>query len=549
MNCQEAQDRLVELLSETLPPALRGDLEAHLSACAACRAERERLDRQERQLREHFQALRGLGKAKILSLPERRRPGVRAWAAAAAVLLVAGFWLLRPEGGPPPAYGDVKVVKQGFTVTVFNEDLALVKDRRQILNLRPGVNRFRFEDVPGRLDPSSVRFRSETDPEGCKVLEQNFEYDLVSQQKLLRKYVDREIGFERLDPKTEVRQRLKGTLLSPEGAVRTPSGEVLTAFPGAAVLPELPEGLLTRPALAWALEVPRERQHETTVSYLTGGMAWHADYIATLTGAKTLDLDGWVTVTNESGAGFPDAQLKLVAGDVHRMREEVEILKYALEEAEKCEQSDKGFQEKSFFEYHLYTLDRSTTLRDRETKQISLLGAKGVPYGTELVYEPARDPRVQRFLVFKNTREANLGMPLPAGSLRLRAIDRDGEAEQVSFASIEHTPKGEEVRIPRGADFDLVGERTLRQTLTLERRVVHEVEIRLRNHGEEPAAITVLERLEGDWSITQQSHPHQKKDAATASFGVEVPAGGETVIRYTWERQANGNERPIRIQR
>ena len=440
-------------------------------------------------------------------------------------------------------------------MTVFNEDLGLVRDRRQILNLRPGVNRFRFEEVPARLDASSVRFRSDTDPEGCQVLEQNFEYDLVDRKKLLSRYVNKDIGFERLDPKTETRERLKGTLLSPQGIVRTPAGEILNAFPGEPVLPELPGGLLTRPALAWVLNAPRESRHEATVAYLTGGMSWHADYTLTLRDAHTLDLDGWVTVTNESGAAYADAQLKLMARGVHRVK-----IKYLEKLAKKLKAVDElnrrldgkegGFEEKAFGDYHLYTLEQPTTLKDKETKQIGLLSARGIPYRREYVYELAANPGVQEFLAFKNSKENKVGMPLPKGALRLLAVDRDGEAEQVAQAAIDHTPKDEEVRIPRGAALDLVGERKLlHQTFTAGHRVVQDVEVRLRNHDDEAVAVTVLERLEGDWTLVSQSHPHQKKDARTASFRLEVPGDGEVVLQYRCERTEQPGERARAFQR
>ncbi len=548
-SCADVRARLMDLLCGLLPEEEALAMETHVAACPDCGAARERLRRQEAQLEAHFQGLRGSLASRVEAGMPRPSPARRAWrplAAAAALLLVAGLWFLRPGGqaGLPPAYGDIQVVKRGFAVTVFNEDLGLVRDRRQILNLRPGVNRFRFEEVPARLDPSSVRFRSDTDPEGCRILEQNFEYDLVSRAKLLSRYVDREIGFERLDPGTETRERLKGTLLSPGGIVRAPSGEILAAFPGDPVLPELPGGLLTRPALAWVLDAPRESRHEATVAYLTGGMSWHADYTLTLRDARTLDLDGWVTVTNESGAAYPDARLKLMAGDVHRVREAFTRTSSQPGQGGALGALDDAFEEKAFGDYHLYTLDQPTTLRDQETKQIGLLSARDIPYGIEHVYEPARNPRVQSFLVFRNSRENKIGMPLPKGALRLLAADRDGEAEQVAQAAIDHTPKDEEVRVLRTAP-DLVGERKLvHQTFTAERQVVEDIEIRLRNHGAEAAAVTVLEHLEGDWTIIRQSHPHEKKDARTASFRLEIPAGGEVVLQYRSKRAEEPGERP-----
>ncbi len=556
MSCQDVRDRLMDLISGTLPAVDLPALEAHLASCDSCRAERESLESQEAQLRSHFQTLRSQG-----SLADRvedrmagrvfTRPSTalrwRPLAAAATLLIALGFWLIRPGSdglllGPTAAYGDVLVKKLGFAVTVFSHpnDLALVRDRRQILNLRPGVNRFRFEDVPGRMDPTSVRFRSLTDPEGCRVLEQGFEYDLVSRRKILQRYVDRELFFERRDPGTGALARSRATLLSPEGIIRMLDGEIRNSFPGEPVLPDLPGGLLTRPALAWTLDAPKVRAHETEVAYLTGGMSWRADYLMTLKDARTLDLDAWVTVDNQSGASYEDAVLKLIAGDPHRVQDPEFPRNFLLGvmKDEPGEHEEKGFEEKSFFEYHLYTLDRPTTLRDRETKQIRLLSARDVPYRTEHVYEPTRSPGVGLFLVFKNAKENRVGMPLPGGQVRLLARDRDGEAEQVGQAGIEHTPKDEDVRIPRGVAMDLVGERKVLSRQRQGRLVREQIEIRLRNRSDRPVAIEVLEHPgegQGNWQVMKQSHPHDKKDADTAAFRLQVPPEGETVLTYSLE--------------
>ena len=531
------------IYAEPLQGLLIDDQEAlsHLKACGPCRAEWARLQAQEGLLREHFGALQ----KKPLPLPAPRRRFLKPLAAAAAVLLaLGGTWLLRP-GGPPPAYGDIQVLKQGYTITVFNQGLGLVRDRRRILNLRPGINRFKLEEIPSGLIPDSVRFRSETDPEGCKVLEQNFEYDLADRDAVLRKYVDRQISFERTGT-SDLKERLKGVLLSPdgEGIVRMGNGEVLSAFPGEPVLPGLPGGLLTRPALDWVLDAPKESRHETTVSYLTHGMEWHADYLLTLRDEKSLDLDGWVSITNESGATYADAGLKLLAGNVH-----LEML----EDCKKCEEelSDSSvsfdrtsFQEKAFGEYHLYTLQRPTTLRDQETKQVDLLGARGVPYREEYVYEHTRGETVLKALVFRNAQAAHLGMPLPAGTVRILALGSDGEAEQVALASIEHTPKDEEVRIPMGEALFLAAEHKSENRRMDAGVQEDDIEVRLRNHGDVPVRVKVLEHPNGGWTIQKASHPFTQPDAGTAAFEVDIPADGETLIRYTLRQAETKEEEP-----
>lgn len=533
MTCAEVLDRLMDARCGLLDASAAAALDAHRVACRTCRDAAERLARQEAVLAEHFQAMRRTDTAAAVSrrLPSPRRVWRPLLGAAAALLVMAGLWILPRSARREEALADIQVLKRGYAVTVYNEDLALVKDRRQILNLRPGINRFRMQDIPARLDPTSVRFRSDTDPDGCKVLEQNFEYDLVDQAKLLSRYVDRRIGFERKAPGGGL-ERLGGVLLSPDGAVRMDDGACRAAFPGTAILPELPGGLLTRPALAWVLNAPREARHDATAAYLTGGLFWKADYVMTLKDAATLDLDTWVSVTNESGATYEDAELKLVAGDVHRVRE---VMALTLDADNKEDNYAEGanFGSRSLGEYHLYALGRPTTLKNLETKQISLGAARGVAYRTEYVFRASEHAAVQVLRVIENRKENRLGFPMPEGTVRFLAVDPDGEVQQIGLAAMDHTAKDEALRLPAGTCVDLVAERRVPKVAWESRFLVrHTVEVRLRNPGGTAVDVEVVEDLKPGWEMLESSRPVIRKDATTAVFKVPVPAGGESVLSY-----------------
>lgn len=445
---------------------------------------------------------------------------------------------------------------------------AVVRHQRA-LQLNRGTNAVRFTDVAALIDPTTVSFESLTDPKGTSVIEQNFQFDLVNTQKLLEKYIDRRISVDQI--RGSGVESFAGTLLSTSGGLvlKRDDGSIQTLPHNAGVrLPELPGGLITRPTLVWDIHSNRAGNHATRVSYQTTGITWWADYNLTYqeganANACKLDVGAWVSIINKSGAGYSDAKLKLVAGDVHRAQPAGRA--YPAGRAQRAlamEDRAKGFEEKEFFEYHLYTLGRPATIPNNSTKQIELFeSASRVPAKKRLVYYgadlqgyygapmmdrefgPASNTKVDVWLTLRNDKTSGMGMPLPAGRIRVSQQDKaDGSLEFVGEDKIDHTPKNEDVRVKLGTAFDVVGER--RQTdfaLNSKGRVMEEAfEIKIRNHKEQAVEVIVRENLYrwSQWTLLSQSMPSEKKDARTVEFPVRVAAGGEAVVtyrvRYTW---------------
>lgn len=435
----------------------------------------------------------------------------------------------------------------------------IVKEWRKF-NLDYGLNTIRFQDVAKLIDPSTVRFKSLTDPNGTKVLEQNYEYDLVSRAKLLERYIDRQIFLEKEYEETRDIERKKATLLSTEGGVIVSmDGEIHLNPNGRIILPELPGGLITRPTLVWLVKAKRSGEHLTKVNYETRGIAWNADYIAVAKeGDKALDLSGWVTIDNKSGVTYRDAQIKLVAGDVHRIAPPGVVPPMVMYEAKAGAEMERGFVEKPFFEYHLYTLQRPSTLKDNSQKQLELFDSvSDVPcqkillyYGNPGFYSFYSSPQMDRnlgtrsnkkvdiYLSFKNDEASGLSIPLPAGRVRVYKEDPDdGSLEFIGEDRIDHTPKDEEILLKLGSAFDVVGERKqINFKVDHDRDWMEEsFEITLRNHKEEAADIIVKENLFRwiNWEIIEASHKYEKIDARTIHFKLRIPKDGEKKVTYT----------------
>ncbi|HEX7952151.1 MAG TPA: hypothetical protein VF523_03660 [Burkholderiales bacterium] len=440
---------------------------------------------------------------------------------------------------------------------------ATVRHERDIA-LNAGRNTIRFTDVAGYIDPTSVSFTSLTDPAGTRVMEQNFQFDLVSQEKLLTRFIDRDITVERMvGNKIET---LEGKLLSTQGGmvIREADGSVRTIPYNAGVkLPSLPGGLITRPTLVWDVIAGKAGTHKTRVAYQTGGITWWADYNLTFAEGRDansckLEIGAWVSILNQSGGSYPDAKIKLVAGDVHRAEAvgravPVAAKSMAMDRAEEA----RGFEEKSFFEYHLYTLGRPSSLPDNSTKQIELFpkvanvacektlvyyGQAGQWYGggpmTDRNYGITGNRKVDTYLSFRNRSEDGMGVPLPSGRVRVAKLDTaDGSLEFIGEDRIDHTPKNETVQLKLGSAFDVVGERrqvdfkidSNRNTMT------EEIEVKIRNRKDEPVRVIVKENLYRwtNWKITHANQPFDKQDARTIHFPVTVAADGESVVRYT----------------
>jgi hypothetical protein len=443
----------------------------------------------------------------------------------------------------------------GVELTVYNQNIALVRDIRSF-ELEQGVNEVRFSDVASQIDATSVHFRSLTDPNGTAVLEQNYEYDIVGSQKLLQKYVDQKIQLM-----TDDGSEYSGTLLSGAGDIilQDDSGGVTVIRLDQVQqfdFPALPEGLITRPTLVWLLDAGQSGDQDVEVTYMTSGVNWRADYVVQLNQDDTaLDLNGWITLDNRSGATYNEAKLKLVAGDVNVVREARADAERMMVEAEMPAPTvAPGVQEREFFEYHLYDVQRPVTVRDNQTKQIEFASAADVPAEKFFVYDGARglgfygyvvtdpgygvysNPDVNIYLQIENEEEAGLGIPLPAGRVRVYKADIDGSLQFVGEDRIDHTPKDETVRLLLGNAFDVVGERRQTDFRELGRDVIEEsFEIVVRNHKDEDIEVRVVEHLFrwSEWEIVQESSKHTKLDQGTAEWRLRIPVDGEATLTYT----------------
>lgn len=422
------------------------------------------------------------------------------------------------------------------SVTIYNDDLALVREVRSI-QLDEGVQEYKFVDVASRIDPTSVHFKSLTDPNSIVLLEQNYEYDLVGTERLLQKYIDQE-----LTATIEEGGTVTGTLLSSTGGdiiVQLENGQI-RALKSEAVqsvfFPSLPEGLITRPTLVWMLDSQKAGQHESEISYLTSGIQWHAEYVAVVNETDTqLDLGGWVSIENNSGTAYENSKIKLVAGDVHRVRQPqprpMRNQVYAMSAAKETAQ----FEEREFFEYHLYTLQRPATIKNRQIKQLSLFSPQTAEVEKIYSYDGEyHGKKVNVRLEFKNSKENGLGMPLPRGKVRVYKRDSDDSQEFIGEDAIDHTPKDETLRLTMGSAFDIVGERTVKDVQQINKRSRQQtVEITLRNHKEQQVEVLVIEHLYGDWKFVGSTPPVHKKTADRVEFQVQVPADGENTFEYT----------------
>jgi len=441
---------------------------------------------------------------------------------------------------------------------------AVVKQLRPF-KLSEGQNTIRFTDVAAQIDPTTVSFISLTDPEGTSVLEQNFQFDLVSRDKLMQRYLDQEIVVEQMWGDQIATYR--GTLLSTSGGLilrdEKDQVQVINSYSNV-LFPRLPGGLITKPTLVWGLDCEKGGDHQTRVTYQTAGMTWWADYNVVFAEGEDansglLDIGAWVSIINQSGAGYENAKLKLIAGDVHRAPQpEMRALAFNARAKGRIG-GEGGFEEKAFFEYHLYTLGRPTTLPDNSTKQIELFPtARGVPcekvmvyYGLNIGYRsffssPVTDrnlgtqcnKKVDIYLRFQNAAQNHMGMPLPSGRIRVSKLDpADDSLEFIGEDVIDHTPQDEEVLIKMGGAFDVVGERRqLDFRIDTKRHWIDEdIEIKLRNHKEEPVKVIIKENLYRwvNWKITKSDQKYEKIDSRTIHIPVMIKPGGEVTVNYS----------------
>jgi hypothetical protein len=436
--------------------------------------------------------------------------------------------------------------RKSVSVTVYNVNLALVRETRSLSIDRAGTRALRFMDVPSSIDPRTVHLESLTAPGDLAVLEQNYEYDLISPEKLLEKYVGREVEIvEQAEDLTT--RTVKAELLSVNGApVYRIDNRIVIGQSGKVTLPTLPAELVARPTLVWTLDARKAGKQEIEASYLTDNMNWSADYVAVVDADdRETSLNGWVTIDNKSGATFADATLKLVAGDVRRIQPRPQLAMEGRMDMALKAQAPPQFAEEQFFEYHLYTLERPTTIKDNQTKQLSLFQASKIPVTKKLmlVGQPwyyrgqygtlTQNEKVAVTLELVNSEKDGLGMPLPKGTVRVYKRDRSGAQQFVGEDSIDHTPKDETVRLHVGDAFDVVADRTQTDYKAIsphEAEVAYEISIR--NRKEEPVTVTVREPVGGDWRVVSSSLPSKKLDAGTIEFSVPVAAGQEVKLNY-----------------
>lgn len=444
--------------------------------------------------------------------------------------------------------------QQEVAVTIYNKDLALVRDQRQV-TLPQGTVDLALREVSARIRPETALLRSLTRPGGLTILEQNFDFDLLTPQKLLEKYVGKNVQLVRTHPETgEDHFETAKVLAANDGVVLQIGDRIETGVPGRLVFPDVPENLRDRPTLVISLDNAKAGQQKTELSYLTSGLGWRADYVAVLNQDDTaLDLSGWVTLTNQSGTTYRNALLQLVAGDVNRARNEMRIRGDVVMEATMAKSAAPQMKEEGLFEYHLYTLQRPTTIRDNQTKQISLLNAAAVSVNKEFrlqgnpYYYRGRQGdlgqklKVGVFVEFDNRKSDNLGMPLPKGIVRVYKQDKAGRPQFIGEDRIDHTPENETVRLKLGDAFDVTANRKQMDFRKLggdgryNYRFESAYEIKLKNAKDEEVTVTVAEPVPGDWRMLSESHKHSKASADTALWKIKVPAKGETVLTYRVE--------------
>lgn len=475
-------------------------------------------------------------------------------AAALVIVSLPLAYAARPaklvgSAAPPEQNTSTLDDQTDLALTVYNSDLALVRDVRNV-QLPSGSFDLRFMDIAATVNPATVHFRSLTEPSHLDVVEQNYEYDLLEPEKLLRKYVGRDVTLvrTRTDNGTTSEEEVKARLLSYNNApVWRIGNEIVTGMHADHIrFPELPNNLYTHPTLIWTLENSGGARHRVETSYLARQLAWNADYVLTVgRDDRAADLDGWVTLTNGSGTSFRNAKLQLVAGDLNIVRQTLDKLQ-SRADAPMAAAAPRAMTQEAFSDYHLYTLDRKTTINNAETKQVSMLSGTNVPVQKRYVVEgqqwyyhngrhsgaPIKDV-VQVFYQMRNGEKSSLGMPMPAGTVRVYQADSRGGVQFVGEDRIQHTPKDEVVNLKIGNAFDVVCERKQTDFQQIGSNVYEfEYEITLRNHKGNAVTIEVNEPIGGTWRMLRSSREWKKTDAWAAQFIVPVAVDGTSVLKY-----------------
>jgi hypothetical protein len=482
----------------------------------------------------------------------------RLWLAAPALAAAGILTALLNDPAPvaaappsAPAQGSSTLDDQTeLSLTVYNSNIALVRDVRN-LQVPRGVFDLQFMDIAATVNPATVHFRSLSEPSRVSVLEQNYEYDLLEPDKLLRKYVGRDVTLvrRRQEGGATIEEPVTARLLSYNQAPVWQIGKEIVTGLGADHIrfPEVPGNLYSRPTLIWSLNNEGGLRHRVEASYLAGNLTWNADYVLTVgRDDKAADIDGWVTVNNGSGTAFRNARLQLVAGDLNRVQSATGRMELAERLARQDAAVSREMTQESFGDYHLYTLDRKTTINNNQTKQVSMLGASNFPIlkryivdGQAFYYRNAQHPGsplkdvVKVVYQFKNEEKAGLGLPMPSGVVRVYQADSKGGVQFVGEDRIDHTPKDETLNVKIGHAFDVVATRKQIDFEKITSTVYEmEFEIVLRNHKTTTVSVEVNEPIGGTWRMLRSSHQWTKTDAWAAQFNVPVASNGEATLRY-----------------
>ena len=450
-------------------------------------------------------------------------------------------------------------------LTIYNQNFAVVRDTVP-LNLQAGINDVRYTDATAQVEPDSVILRDPTGNHSLQILEQNYRNDPVTQELLLSLFEGKTIDFEtlRLKDNTQVREIVPGKIIrsgyvpggNPEQPIVEVDGKLQFSLPGQPLFPDLGDDTVLKPTLNWLLQSDKPGKFDAEVGYITGGFDWSASYnLVSPEKGDIVDLVGWITMNNRSGKTFHDASIKLMAGDVNRIQPQTFTAGFGGAYRLAMAENAPAVTEKAFDEFHLYSIARPTTLRDRETKQVEFVHAEQVVAPTIYVYDGAPGYRfygglnyeqgygtegtkkVQVMREFVNAETNHLGIALPAGKLRFYRRDTDGQLQFVGEDQIDHTPRNETIRVTTGNAFDLVGERkqTSFHVDTGDKWMDESFEIKLRNRKTEPVEIRVVEHLYrwNNWDITQKSDDFTKKDSQTIEFRVPVKPDEEKTVTYT----------------
>lgn len=466
----------------------------------------------------------------------------------ASLALFAGIFLTMLSPFCAVAEVDVTTDQQtDLAVTIYNQDLALIRDSR-VIDMTNGENDLAFIDVSAAIRPETALL--ESDGNSFNIIEQNFDFDLLTPQKLLEKSVGQTIRVSRTHPTTGVDMFEDAKVLSVvnDVAVLQIGDRIETAIPGRFVYSAVPAHLRAKPTLV--IKVVNDKAGKTPVnlSYLSRGLSWAADYVAELSAdEKTINLNGWVTLTNQSGITYNNAKLQLVAGNVNQV-EEYRRNKKEDELRDVDATTIERMTEQAAFEYHLYGLDRPTTLKENQTKQVAMFSATSIPVtkqylianaGNILTYYSSNFGEAERVnatvkLKFENNTSSKLGLPLPKGTIRVYKSDKSGNALFVGEDAIEHTPKNERVELTLGQAFDI----TARAKQVAHAKIGASIfensyEVEIKNAKSTDIVVDLRERFPGEWKILDESIAHQKLDAYSAGWLVKVPAESATTLKYT----------------